>query len=122
MVKDLFERAIKDYLSVELWLEYVQFNIGMQTEENEKGFQNVRDLFERALTAAGLHVLKGSLLWEAYIDFEVLVLGMLQAKEGGDSSDAVKSQMKRIADLFRRQLFFPLFEMHDTFERFNNTY
>lgn len=29
-----------------------------------------RDLFERALTAAGLHVSEGSKLWEAYRKFE----------------------------------------------------
>jgi hypothetical protein len=34
------------------------------------GVSKARNLFERALTAAGLHVAEGIKLWEAYREFE----------------------------------------------------
>jgi len=39
-------------------------------------------VFERGLAAAGLHVPKGALLWEAYTEFEVMVLSLLQVNSG----------------------------------------
>ena len=33
-----------------------------------------RNLFERALTATGLHVVEGSKIWEAYREFEQAIL------------------------------------------------
>lgn len=132
-IVDLFEQAIKDYLckkkqkcplkiakfnfsAVDIWLEYVQFSIGLQAEtEHETGVENVRKVFERALTAAGLHVTKGALLWEAFIEFEVVVLSLIQSK----GPEAVENQLKRIANLFRRQLSCPLLDMDETYERFN---
>ena len=38
----------------------------------DQGLAKMRDLFERALTAGGLHVTEGSRLWEA---FRRLVIG-----------------------------------------------
>lgn len=44
------------------------------------GVKIVRDTFERALTSVGLHVAKGAILWEAYREFENVMLGMLQVR------------------------------------------
>lgn len=38
------------------------------------GISKVRDLFESALTAAGLHVAQGSKIWEAYRQYEQAIL------------------------------------------------
>lgn len=38
------------------------------------GISKARNLFERALTAAGLHVTEGTKLWEAYRTFEQAIL------------------------------------------------
>ncbi|KAK7874320.1 hypothetical protein R5R35_007795 [Gryllus longicercus] len=114
-VKDLFERAVKDYVSVELWLEYVQFSIGFMGDQN--GMDNVRAVFERALTAAGLHVSKGVVLWEAYREFEQCMLTMIEAN--ADASDEDKEVQKRKLDsLFRRQLSVPLLEMERAYEEY----
>ncbi|EEC11125.1 conserved hypothetical protein, partial [Ixodes scapularis] len=72
----LFERAVKDYLSVALWLEYAQFSIGLMGSEG--GLDRVRSVFERAITGAGLHVSQGALLWEAYREFEAVLLATMQ--------------------------------------------
>ena len=59
-----------------VWLEYVQFAVGGMGEEN--GIQKVRSVFERAITAVGLHVTKGAMIWDAYREFENAILEGLQ--------------------------------------------
>lgn len=49
-------------------MEYVQFAIGRMGEAD--GVSSVRDAFERALTAVGLHVSQGAHIWEAFREFE----------------------------------------------------
>lgn len=118
-VIQLFERAVKDYLSVALWLEYAQFSIGLMGSEG--GLDRVRSVFERAITGAGLHVSQGALLWEAYREFEAVLLATMQpsAEEGGSSSDQrdlFVSQRNRVYNLYKRQLSVPLFGMEKTYE------
>jgi len=43
----------------------------------------------------------------------------LKAKEGSASKEATDNQLKRIANLFKRQLSCPLLDMEETYERFN---
>lgn len=39
--------------------------------------ENVRELFERALTAVGLHTIKGAIIWEAFREFETVLLTLV---------------------------------------------
>lgn len=56
-----------------VWIDYINF-----VEEHDKsvskclpeGISKMRDLFERAITAAGLHITEGHKIWEAYREFE----------------------------------------------------
>jgi len=57
-------------------LEFAQFSIGNMGLQD--GVETVRNVFERALTTAGLHAANGALLWEAYREFENVMLGMIQ--------------------------------------------
>ncbi|XP_022255961.1 squamous cell carcinoma antigen recognized by T-cells 3-like [Limulus polyphemus] len=79
-VPKLFERTVCDYLSVPLWLEYAQFSIGCMGVKD--GMENARSVFERAITAVGLHVTQGAMIWEAYREFENAILGTLQTSPG----------------------------------------
>lgn len=63
-------------LGPEIWLEYAQYSIGGIGQEG--GIEKVRSIFERALTAVGLHVTKGTALWEAYREFENAILETAQ--------------------------------------------
>uniref|UniRef100_A0A8C1D3I3 Spliceosome associated factor 3, U4/U6 recycling protein n=2 Tax=Cyprinus carpio TaxID=7962 RepID=A0A8C1D3I3_CYPCA len=74
-VYELFERAVKDYMCPEIWLEYVQYSIGGMGAQG--GIERVRSIFERALTAVGLHMTKGASIWEAYREFEIVILSTL---------------------------------------------
>jgi len=95
---------------VALWLEYVQYSIGGMAEDG--GLAAVRDTFERALTAVGIHVASGSMLWEAYREFECALLAGLQPTPGSvadaDTLTQIDTQTKRVAKLFQRQLSVPL--------------
>uniref|UniRef100_A0A8C7LU57 Spliceosome associated factor 3, U4/U6 recycling protein n=1 Tax=Oncorhynchus kisutch TaxID=8019 RepID=A0A8C7LU57_ONCKI len=77
-VYELFEIAVKDYICPEIWLEYAQYSIGGMGLPG--GMEKVRSIFERALTAVGLHMTKGATLWEAYREFENVILATMAAE------------------------------------------
>ena len=63
------------FTAISVWLEYAQFAIGGMGRED--GIPKARQVFDRALTACGLHVTKGANLWEAYREFENAILAGL---------------------------------------------
>ncbi|KAL8109467.1 hypothetical protein AgCh_025527 [Apium graveolens] len=72
-VEKLYERGISDYLSVSLWCDYINFVQDYDLfvrEGSSTGISKLRNLFERALTAAGLHISEGYKIWEAFRKFE----------------------------------------------------
>ena len=63
--------------SVSLWCDYLTFvqeYDPMVRDCLPAGISKARNLFERAFTAAGLHVTEGTKLWEAYRTFEQAIL------------------------------------------------
>ncbi|ROI27667.1 Squamous cell carcinoma antigen recognized by T-cells 3 [Anabarilius grahami] len=121
-VYELFERAIKDYVCPEIWLEYVQYSIGGMGAQG--GIERVRSIFERALTAVGLHVTKGASIWEAYREFEIVILSTVQPPPGSvpsqEQQELLNAQLDRIHKLFRRQLAVPLMDMEGTYAEYSD--
>ncbi|KAJ7420159.1 Squamous cell carcinoma antigen recognized by T-cells 3 [Willisornis vidua] len=119
-VYELFERAVKDYICPEIWLEYAQYSIGGIGQEG--GIERVRAIFERALTAVGLHVTKGTALWEAYREFENAILETAQPAPGSvpapEQQQVLCSQLDKIHTLFRRQLGIPLLDMEASYAEY----
>ncbi|KAK7302396.1 hypothetical protein RJT34_13284 [Clitoria ternatea] len=112
-VLNLYERAVFDYLSVSLWCDYVNFVQEfdpMVCQCLPTGVSKARDLFETALTAAGLHVLEGSKIWEAYREYEQAILLTIDQTD----TQAKEKQLHRIRTLFHRQLSVPLANMTTT--------
>ncbi|XP_021824437.1 squamous cell carcinoma antigen recognized by T-cells 3 [Prunus avium] len=112
-IEKLYERGVFEYLSISLWrdyLDFVQENDPSVRECSPAGILKARDLFERALTAAGLHVSEGSKLWEAYRKFEQAIL------DATDETDnqARDKQIQRIRTIFHRQLSVPHVNMRST--------
>ncbi|RKO86301.1 hypothetical protein BDK51DRAFT_35367 [Blyttiomyces helicus] len=85
----LYERAVGDYLSVPIWLEYLSFLI--EEYEDAKGGEEggdgmdvdaapwitpavLREAFGKALNAAGFHFLQGNDIWKLMRDFEMSAL------------------------------------------------
>ncbi|TRY71315.1 hypothetical protein DNTS_002252 [Danionella cerebrum] len=121
-VYELFERAVKDYICPEIWLEFVQYSIGGMGAQG--GIERVRSIFERALTAVGLHMTKGASIWEAYREFEIVILSTVQPPPGSVASqeqqELVNGQLERIHTLFRRQLAVPLMDMDGTYAEYSD--
>lgn len=96
-VFSLFDKAVEDYLSVNLWLEYVQYSL------SASGLDSTRSIIERGLQAAGLHVAEGSLLWDLLREVELAHLSLAEK-----DSEEWKKQLARVGEAFRRQLSVPL--------------
>ncbi|CAL1544489.1 unnamed protein product [Lymnaea stagnalis] len=121
-IEKLFEKSFDDYQSVPVWLEYVQFAIGRMGEK--EGLVTVRNAFEQALTAVGLHVSLGSNIWEAYREFENALLAGLMPQPGAvvtkEEEEAFAIQNQRVITLFKRQLAVPLLHMQDTLKEYKD--
>ncbi|XP_057687252.1 squamous cell carcinoma antigen recognized by T-cells 3 [Corythoichthys intestinalis] len=119
-VNELFEKAIKDYICPDIWLEYAQYSIGGMGSPG--GIDRVRSIFERAITAVGLHMTKGQTVWEAYREFENVILATVQPPPGKipsrDEQELLNKQLQRIHTLFRRQLAIPLMDMEATYAEY----
>lgn len=112
-VIELCERAVNDYLSVEIWLEYLQFSIGNMGNEKDAA-ENVRQLFQRALTAVSGHITKGAIIWEAFREFENVLVSMIDIS---NTTERIK-QLDRVGKLFSRQLQVPLLDMEKTLNEY----
>ena len=97
-VGELFEKAVKDYVSVDIWLEYCQFSL-WKVSIPETGVRDIRATHERAVVAAGINGEKGALIWDAYREFEICLL---------DQDTTNEEQRARVDKLFRRQLAVPI--------------
>ncbi|KAG1673486.1 Squamous cell carcinoma antigen recognized by T-cells 3 [Nymphon striatum] len=122
-VIDLFNRAVKEYTSVDIWLEFCQFSIGKLGEPD--GTEAIRNIYERAITAVGIHFKRGSLVWESYREFENAVHSMMQViapAPGGvpnsENQKLIDDQVKRIASIFKRQLSIPHQSIEQTYEEY----
>ncbi|XP_040272553.1 squamous cell carcinoma antigen recognized by T-cells 3 [Bufo bufo] len=120
LVYELFEKAVKDYICPEIWLEYAQYSIGGMGAEG--GIAKVRGIFERALTAVGLHMTKGSSIWDAYREFENAILGTIQPLPGtipsAEQQQMLNTQLEKIHTLFKRQIGVPLLDMASTYAEY----
>ncbi|TNN51187.1 Squamous cell carcinoma antigen recognized by T-cells 3 [Liparis tanakae] len=119
-VYELFETAVIDYICPEIWLEYAQYSIGGMGSPG--GVDKVRAIFERAVTAVGLHMTKGHVVWEAFREFENVMLSTVQPPHGRilnqEEQDRLKAQIERIHTLFRRQLAVPFMDMEATYAEY----
>ncbi|XP_057742435.1 uncharacterized protein LOC130960918 [Arachis stenosperma] len=114
VIVKLYERAVFDYMSVSLWCDYINFVQEFDPivrQCSPAGISKARDLFEGALTAAGLHVAEGSKIWEAYRQYEQAILLTIDETD----TQAKEKQVQRIRGLFHRQLSVPLADMSSTF-------
>ncbi|XP_050544805.1 squamous cell carcinoma antigen recognized by T-cells 3-like isoform X2 [Daktulosphaira vitifoliae] len=109
----LYERGVKDYLSIELWIQYIKFSIHSMIDIPQT--ETIRQLIEKALIAGSLHVTNGNALWEVYLEFEKLLLESLKQKS---DIEAIKEQKHRINRLYCRQLSVPLSSMENTYSEY----
>ncbi|KAL5708217.1 hypothetical protein ACHQM5_019036 [Ranunculus cassubicifolius] len=92
VISELYERGVRDYLSVSLWGDYINF-VQQRRDGSPVGISKIRDLFER-----------GAMIWEAYIKFEQNVLQNIDDKH----TEQKEKQLLRIRSIFQRYLSIPL--------------
>lgn len=89
--------------SVSLWCDYINFVQDYDLfvrEGSPTGISKLRNLFERALTAAGLHIAEGYKIWEAYRKFEQTLLDTM------DKTDIEVSMVKNMLIWFNISIIF----------------
>ncbi|KFD47557.1 hypothetical protein M513_11558 [Trichuris suis] len=94
--KDEIRKLFEDFLeempaSFLLWLEYIQWSCGNMTVDE------VRSLFEKAITAVGLHVAQADVLWSCYREYERC---WTTAEQNGE----VGQHQEKLLRVYRRQL------------------
>ncbi|CAH8457364.1 unnamed protein product [Dicrocoelium dendriticum] len=113
-VEDLFKRAVEDYDDPSIWLEYCLFKIGRFSPESPESIRAVEDAFTLALSHQGLNVASGSVIWEAYRDFQTVLLEYFKV----NSPQLVEEHVKCMDRLFRRQLSIPSLSIQSTFKAY----
>ncbi|XP_025829162.1 squamous cell carcinoma antigen recognized by T-cells 3 isoform X2 [Agrilus planipennis] len=91
-------------ISINLWLEYAQFSMGV-LESDE-----VRIIINKGLSVGGLHVSEGSLLWDVLREFEITHLSLMEV-----GTEEWQKQLQTVQEVFRRQLSVPLLDMEGTY-------
>ncbi|GFY94663.1 similar to EMBRYO DEFECTIVE 140 [Actinidia rufa] len=112
-IEKLYERGVFDYLSVSLWCDYLNFvqeHDPSVRECSPAGVLKARNLFERALTAAGLHVTEGYKIWEAYKEFELAIFYVIDETD----VEAREKQVQRVRNIIHRQLSVPHSDLRST--------
>ncbi|ONK78415.1 uncharacterized protein A4U43_C02F18530 [Asparagus officinalis] len=113
-IEKLYECGVHEYLSVPSWCDYLNF-----VQEHDQfvsqcasdGILKMRSFFERALTAAaGVHVVEGSKIWDAYREYEQAIFLTI----GDDNNEEKSKQIDRIPTFFHRQLSIPLVHLEST--------
>lgn len=81
---------VSSYPGPDMWLEYAQYSIGGMGSPG--GIDKVRSIFERGVTAVGLHMTKGQTVWEAYREFENAILSTVQVCDSITRRDLISDQ------------------------------
>uniref|UniRef100_A0A7I5EAQ8 RRM domain-containing protein n=1 Tax=Haemonchus contortus TaxID=6289 RepID=A0A7I5EAQ8_HAECO len=101
-VEELFDKAVFDCNSLDVWMELVQWACGVSPKF-------AREKFEAALSAIGLRVDVGAMIWQSYLCFEEAMLG------GAENLD---EQRKCVASLYKRALRVPNVDLADTWKSY----
>ncbi|CAI9101486.1 OLC1v1038822C2 [Oldenlandia corymbosa var. corymbosa] len=112
-IEKLYERGVSDYLSVDLWCDYLDFlckHDPVVREGSADGSSKLRNVFERAVVAAGLHVVEGSKIYETYRSFAQAHLSTM----GEADTESKDKSLQNIRTLFYRQLSVPLANLEST--------
>ena len=118
----LFQRAFNDYLSIMLWIEYVQYRIPYYVSLNS--IDDLRNLFELGLSSCAVHFTDGSLLWAAYIETEKAILDgiLLNVNQNNDLKEKIIQHVDYLLKLYHRQLSIPLRGMKSVYYKEYNQF
>ncbi|KAL3995359.1 RNA recognition motif family protein [Acanthocheilonema viteae] len=106
LIKRLFERAVRDFHSPEVYLEYVQWACGTSLDF-------AREKMEEAVVKIGLRADCASLIWNIYLDFEKMILNSMN----GENED---KQRKHVESLYGRLLSVPHLGIQESWNEYKS--
>ncbi|KAJ1364947.1 hypothetical protein KIN20_025144 [Parelaphostrongylus tenuis] len=101
-IVELFEKAVFDSNSLEVWIEYVQWACGIDTAF-------AREKFEAAVASIGLRIDVAGMVWQAFLCFEEAMLA-------GDKTN--EKQIKTVNSLYKRALRVPNIELAEIWKSY----
>uniref|UniRef100_A0A1I7VQM3 RRM domain-containing protein n=1 Tax=Loa loa TaxID=7209 RepID=A0A1I7VQM3_LOALO len=104
LIKRLFECAVRDFHSPDVYLEYVQWACGTSLDF-------AREKMEEAVIKIGLRADCASLIWNIYLDFEKMILNSM----GGDKDE---KQKKHVESLYGRLLSVPHLGLQESWNEY----
>ncbi|CAG9534393.1 unnamed protein product [Cercopithifilaria johnstoni] len=104
LIKRLFERAVRDFHSPEVYLEYVQWACGISLDF-------AREKMEEAVIKIGLRADCASLIWNIYLDFEKMILNSMNNQDDD-------KQRKHVESLYGRLLSVPHLGLQESWNEY----
>lgn len=104
IIQKLFERAVEDFHSPDVYIEYVQWACGVSVDF-------AREKMEEAVGKIGLRADCASILWNVYLDFEKMVLSSL-------SDEKAEKQRAVVESLYSRFLRIPHIGMDESWKEY----
>ncbi|ORY01547.1 hypothetical protein K493DRAFT_405534 [Basidiobolus meristosporus CBS 931.73] len=117
-VLTLFEKAVDDYLSIEIWLRYINYMTeeykamdGSSSEALQTVFHldKVREVYHRAVNATGHHYKLSHVIWNPFKDFE---MGLLESNHS-------VVQYNRVKELYLKRISTPHEDLENTFAQYS---
>ncbi|KAJ2996767.1 Squamous cell carcinoma antigen recognized by T-cells 3 [Globomyces sp. JEL0801] len=115
-VIDLYKRALLDYISIDIYTDYISYLVEEYQEclEDKSNWLNVgliREICTNALEDCQYHFQKGHIIWDLFIQFEI---GLLENK------DESSLKISEIQQLFQDRLKVPHQAIDETFNSFSS--
>jgi len=115
-ILNLYESSFKDYYSINIWKEYLEYVIedyNNSKEENEQSilnFEEIQKLCEKAINITKFDLTSSHLIWNIYKDFELQILEENPSPE----------KIKQINEIFLDRLKTPHFDIDNTLNSYSN--
>jgi len=110
----MFEQAVEDYRSADLWCQYLTYAWEAFSDDHDK----IRKLAERAAETVGRDIREGWRVWKMYRDLEKQILVKTAQAGGGSMTSDTQAQFKRITRLYTRQLALPTWDGTELFNEY----
>ncbi|KAK9767498.1 Splicing factor, variant 2 [Basidiobolus ranarum] len=117
-ILNLFEKAIEDYLSIDIWFRYTNYMVeeykAFVESPNESlktmfNLEKVREIFHRAVNTTGYHYKLSHIIWNRFRDFEMEFL----------ETEFSEKQYNRVKELYLKRINTPHAELENTFSQYS---
>jgi len=115
-ILNLYESSFKDYYSINIWKEYLEYVIeeyNTSKEEDEEPLLNVNEiqkLCQKAISMTKFDLTNSHIIWNIYKDFELQLL----------EENPNPEKIKMVEEMFSERLKTPHFDIDETLNSYSN--